>query len=75
MYELELTSDKVACINNSSILDNHSQLGHPSPPTFELLVPDLDQVSFLECESCQLGKHHRVSFPSRVNKKVDKPLI
>ena len=49
------------------------QLGHPSLPVLKLFVPSLGHVSSLDCESCQLGKHHRVPYPSRVNKRVDKP--
>ena len=62
LYERKLASDQVAC----------SVLLQPLP-VLKLLVPSLGHVSSLECESCQLGKHHRLSYPNRVNKKVDKP--
>lgn len=30
-------------------------------------------MSSLECEACQLGKHHRVSFPSRFESHRSNP--
>ncbi|XP_077249080.1 uncharacterized protein LOC143888508 [Tasmannia lanceolata] len=48
----------------------HCRLGHPSlqrlQKTHLVLVP----FSPFQCESCELGKHHRVSFPSRVISRV-----
>lgn len=37
------------------------------------LVPELSQEVSLEYESCQMGKHHHVPYPLRVNKRVDHP--
>ena len=51
----------------------HCRLGHPSLANLKLLVPSLSYLSSLECESCQLGKHHRVQFAPRVNKRVSRP--
>ena len=60
LRELELTSDQVAYISTSTALDYHCQLGHPSLPTPKLFVPELDQISLLEYEFCQLKKHNCV---------------
>jgi len=60
LYELELTFDQVVYINTSSAFEYHCRLGHPFLHVLKLLVPSLGQISFLECESCQLGKHHCV---------------
>jgi len=70
LYAMELASDQVACISTVSALESHCRLGHPSLPVLKLLVPSLGSLSSLDCESCQLGKHHRVSYPSRVNNRV-----
>ena len=43
----------------------HCRLGHPSSSSLRSLVP-VESADF-NCESCELGKHHRTSFPSRVN--------
>jgi len=64
----------MAYISNSSALDYHCRLGHLSLPTLKCFVPTLGQVSSLECESCQLRKHHCVSYPNLVNKRADKPV-
>ena len=65
LYELEFTSDQVACISTSIAFDYHCQLGHLSLHTLKLFS-DLGQV-----ESYQLRKH-QLYYPSRVNKMVDK---
>ena len=51
----------------------HYRLGHALASLFQYL--DLPSVSSrpLECESCHLGKHHRVSFPTKVNKVSSTP--
>jgi len=63
----------VTCISTSSALDYYCRLGHPSQSTLKFFVPDLGHVSFLKCESCQLGKHYCVFYPNRVNKRADEP--
>jgi len=37
----------------------------------KLLVPELNHITSLDCESCQLGKYHRISYPDRVNKTAN----
>lgn len=45
-----------------SPLQLHFRLGHPSLAKLKLIVPGLSHVSTLECEACQLEKHHPSSF-------------
>ena len=37
------------------------------------MVPCFSSLSSLACESCQLGKHTRVSFPKRLNNRAKSP--
>ncbi|KAL0311158.1 UNVERIFIED_CONTAM: Retrovirus-related Pol polyprotein from transposon RE2 [Sesamum angustifolium] len=54
-----------------SPLQWHCCLGHPSLPTLQKVLPI--KSSRLACESCELGKHHRASFPPRVDKCSSSP--
>ncbi|RVW62735.1 Retrovirus-related Pol polyprotein from transposon RE1 [Vitis vinifera] len=49
------------------------RLGHPSLSKFQKMVPSFSSLSSLACESCQLGKHTRVSFPERLNNRAKSP--
>ena len=51
----------------------HRLLGHPSLSKLKKMVSDLPQLESLQCESCQLGKHVRVSFPNRINNRATTP--
>ena len=51
----------------------HSCLGHPSLSKFQKLGPHFSSLSLLECKSCQLGKHTRVSFPKRLDPRTKSP--
>ncbi|RDX80928.1 hypothetical protein CR513_38435, partial [Mucuna pruriens] len=51
----------------------HNRLGHPSLAKLKLMVPKLNKLSTLDCESCQLGKHVRFTFPNQVNKRCNFP--
>ena len=46
-----------------SLLQWHFRLGYPSLVKLKLAIPGLSCVSSLDCKACQLGKHHRSSFP------------
>ena len=49
----------------------HQRLGHPSFTLLQKKFPSLFQhnnVSKFQCETCELAKHHRVSFPLSSNK-------
>ena len=41
----------------------HGHLGHSNISKFWIMVPHFSNLSSIECESCQLGKHTRVPFP------------
>ena len=51
------------CTSTKAPILIHILLSHPSLSKFQKLVPHSSSLSSLECESCQLGKHTRVSFP------------
>ena len=56
-----------------SLRDLHRRFGHPTLQVLKKLALELGQLLFLECESCQMSKHHRVPYLLRVNNKVDPP--
>ncbi|RVW82292.1 hypothetical protein CK203_041676 [Vitis vinifera] len=63
-YHLSSDSSPAVCISTDAPLLIHNRLGHPSLSKFQKMVPRFSTLSSLPCESCQLGKHTRVSFPS-----------
>ncbi|KAJ9674602.1 hypothetical protein PVL29_023878 [Vitis rotundifolia] len=72
LYHLTSPSP-VVCISTDAPLLIHSRLGHPSLSKFQKMVPSFSSLSSLVCESCQLGKHTRVSFPKRLNNRAKSP--
>ena len=58
-----------------SPLDIHCRLGHPSLATLKSMVPNLQKVQSLECETCHLGKHHRASSRPRHDVRVPHPFM
>jgi len=73
LYHRESRANFVACVSYTSLRDLHRQFGVPTLLVLNKLVPELGQLSSIECESCQTGKHHRVPYSLRVNKRVDHP--
>ncbi|XP_075075263.1 uncharacterized protein LOC142162667 [Nicotiana tabacum] len=69
LYNLSITKPPVAFTSAISSDLLHCQLGHPSLSKLQKMVPSLSSLPLLECESCQLGKHTRASFPKRVNNR------
>ena len=63
LYHLTSQSSPAVCVSTDAPLLIHSRLGHPSLSKFQKMVPRFSTLSSLACESCQLGKHTRVSFP------------
>lgn len=51
----------------------HLCVGHPSLQKLRMVVPIESSFSSLGCESCELGKHRRASYQSRVNKRSSTP--
>ncbi|RVW25085.1 Retrovirus-related Pol polyprotein from transposon RE2 [Vitis vinifera] len=72
LYHLTSPSTPAVCISTDVPLLIHSRLGHPSLSKFRKwsLVFHLCPLA---CESCQLGKHTRVSFPKRLNNRAKSP--
>jgi len=52
-----------------SVLLWHWHLGHPSVQTMWFVIPVESSILSLGCESCEIGKHHRATFQSRVNNR------
>ena len=61
---------------SSSSLHNsllcHCRLGHPSFGKLKETLPWLNLSEF-HCESCEIGKHHRSSYPSRTGPPTHRP--
>ena len=51
----------------------HWRLGHPSLQKIWSIILVESSISSLGCDSCELGKHHRATFPSRVNSRSSFP--
>ena len=66
LYHLRPSTYVGAVMESPSLI--HAQLGHPSLAKLQQLVPALSKLSRLDCESCQLGKHTRTSFPRSVTR-------
>ena len=73
LYHLTSPSFPAACISTDAPLLIHNRLGHPSLSKFQKMVPRFSTLSSLACESCQLGKHTRVSFPKHLNNQAKSP--
>jgi len=71
LYHLRPSTHVGAVMESPSLI--HAQLGHPSLAKLQQLVPALSKLSRLDCESCQLGKHTRTSFPRSVTRDASSP--
>lgn len=49
------------------------RLRHPHLSKLKIMVPNLEKIKTLSCESCQLGKHVRSSFVRQIESHVDSP--
>ena len=72
-FHLSSLLGSTACTSTEVPLLLHNRLDHPSLSKFWKLVPHFSGLSSLECESCQLGKHTRVSFPKRLDPQTKSP--
>ena len=63
-------STPIACSSVLTPFDAHCRLGHPSLPALKKLCPQFQNVSSLDCESCQFAKHHRQFCGPRINKRA-----
>ena len=66
IYHLSSTPSSIVCTSTNDPLLVHHRLGHPNFSKLWKMVSCFSSLSSLECESCQLGKHTRVSFPKRL---------
>ena len=66
LFHLSSPSSSTACTFMDTPLLIHSRLGHSNISKFRIMVPHFSNLSSIESESCQLGKHTRVSFPKRL---------
>ncbi|KAK8952504.1 hypothetical protein KSP39_PZI004609 [Platanthera zijinensis] len=58
----------------TDLLQWHLRLGHPPPRLLHQLLPHLPPSNTpLNCEACQLGKHHRSSFPPKQGRGSTRP--
>ena len=73
LYHLTSQSSPAVCVSTDAPLLTHSHLGHLSLSKFQKMVPRFSTLSSLACESCQVGKHTRVSFPQRLNNRAKSP--
>ena len=62
-YHLSSTPSSTVCVSNDEPLLVHSFLGYLNISNLRKMVSLFFSLSSLECESCQFGKHTRVSFP------------
>ena len=73
LYHLASKSSPAVCVSTDAPLLIHNSLGHPSLSKFQKIVTRFSTLSSLACESCQLGKHTRVSVPQRLNNRAKSP--
>ena len=73
LYHLTSKSSPAVCVFTDVPLLIHSCLGHPNLSKFQKTVTRFSTLSSLACESCQLRKHTRVSFPKRLNNQAKSP--
>ena len=67
LFHLSSTPSSAICTSTEAPLLVHSHLGHPNISKLRNMVSCFSILSSLECESCQIRKHTRVSFPKRLD--------
>ena len=73
LFHLSSPSSSTACASMDTPLLIHNRLGHLDISKFQKMVPRFSSLSSIECESCHLGKHTRVSFPKRLDHRTKSP--
>jgi hypothetical protein len=73
LYYLELSHPITRAALSTSVTPEqwHFRLGHPSLHKLRKIVPFSQSSTFIHCESCQLGKHHKSIYSSRDNKRSE----
>ena len=59
-----------ANLSCSNFKEVHFQLGHPSLAALKQMRPDCSVSDDFHCESCQLGKHIRRSYPPKTSSRA-----
>ena len=72
IFHLSSSSSSITCTSMNTPLI-HSCLGHLNISKFRIMVPRFSSLSSIECESCQLGKHTRVSYPKCLDQRAKSP--
>ena len=70
LFHLSSLSPSTACASIDTPLLIHNCLGHPNISKLQKMVPRFSSLSLIECESRQLEKHTRVSFPKRLDQRT-----
>ena len=70
LFHLSSPSPSIACASTDTHLLIHNRLGHPNISKLQKMVPRFSSLSLIDCESCQLGKHTRVSFPKHLDQQT-----
>ena len=73
LFHLSSPSSSTACASMDTSLLIHNRLGHPNISKLQKMVPHFSSLSSIKCESCQLGKHTRISFPKCLDQRTKSP--
>ena len=73
LFNLSSSSSSIVCTSIETPVLIYSHLGHLNISKFRVMVPRFSSLSSIECESCHLGKHSRVSFPKRLDQRTKSP--
>jgi len=71
LYRMSTLSRPMANVCDSSVMKAHYQLGQPSVAVMRKMRPDVHIPDTFHCESCQLGKHTRRSYPPKMSSRTD----
>ena len=72
-YHLSLTTFSTIDTSMDEPLLVHRRLDHPNISKLRKMMSRFSSLSSLECESCQLEKRTRVSFPKRLESRTKSP--
>ena len=75
LFHLSSTPSSTICTSMDAPLLVHNRLSHPNISKLWKMISLFSSSSSLECESCQLRKHTRVSFPKRLDYQTKSPFV
>ena len=67
LFHFSSPSSSSVCASMDTPFLIQNRLGHQNISKFRKMVPHFSSLSSIECESCQFGKHTRVSFLGRLD--------